>query len=104
MHFRGLAGTIPRPRIPEAFPGGASCESRKNTSKPIAFEVSSKRRKGFPSETHVKHGDRVVAVVKILSRNSAAMIRARADLAADFKRCCMLGGEFDGSDRHYYSR
>lgn len=40
--------------------GGGSCESRKNTSKPSAFEVSSKRRKGFPSETHVKRGDRVV--------------------------------------------
>jgi hypothetical protein len=44
----------------EAFQGGASCESRTNTSNSIAFEVSSKRRKGFPSETHVKRGDRVV--------------------------------------------
>ncbi len=66
MHFGGLAGTIPRPRIPEAFLGGASCESEKNTSKPIAFEVSSKRRKGFPSETHVGRGDRVVGGTKEL--------------------------------------
>ena len=55
--------TIPHPRVSEAFPRGATCESRKNTSKPIAFEVSSKRRIGFPSETHVKRGDRVVALV-----------------------------------------
>jgi hypothetical protein len=48
---------------PEALPGGASCESRIDTSNPIAFEVSSKRRKGFPSETHVKRGDRVVGVI-----------------------------------------
>jgi len=25
-----------------------------------------------------------------------------ADLAVDFKRCCMLSGEFDGSDRDYF--
>jgi SEC-C motif len=47
-------------------PGGASCESKKNTSKPIAFEVSSKRRKGYPSETHVRRGDRVVGGTKEL--------------------------------------
>jgi uncharacterized protein YecA (UPF0149 family) len=40
--------------------------NKKNTSKPIAFEVSSKRRKGFPSETHVKRGDRVVGGTKEL--------------------------------------
>jgi hypothetical protein len=44
------------------------------------------------------------AVAKNSLRNSVAMIRARADLAADFKRCCMLSGEFDGSDRHYFFR
>ena len=33
----------------------------------IAFEPSSKRRKGFPSETHVKRGHRVVHGVKELS-------------------------------------
>jgi hypothetical protein len=30
------------------------------------------------------------------------MIHARVALAEDFKRCCMLSGEFDGSDRHYF--
>ena len=40
--------------------GGASCESKTNTSTSSAFEVSSKRRKGFPSESRVKRGDRVV--------------------------------------------
>jgi hypothetical protein len=44
------------------------------------------------------------AVAKNLSRNSVATARARVDPAADFKRCCMLHGEFDGSDRGYYSR
>jgi hypothetical protein len=32
------------------------------------------------------------------------MIRVHADLAVDFKRCCMLGGEFDGSERDYFYR
>ncbi len=38
-----------------------------------AFEVISKRRKGFPSETHVKRGNRVVhgdkELVEKLGRN-----------------------------------
>jgi hypothetical protein len=40
--------------------GGASCQSSKTPSAYPAFERSSKRRKGFPSETKVKRGDRVV--------------------------------------------
>jgi uncharacterized protein YecA (UPF0149 family) len=39
----------------------------------LAFEVSSKRRKSFPSETRVKRGDRVVhgdvALTEKLGRN-----------------------------------
>ncbi|MGA3157184.1 MAG: SEC-C metal-binding domain-containing protein [Steroidobacteraceae bacterium] len=46
--------------------GGASCESRTITSRPTAFEVTSKRRKGFPSETRVQRGDRVVGQGKEL--------------------------------------
>jgi uncharacterized protein YecA (UPF0149 family) len=39
----------------------------KDTSKPFAFEVISKRRKGFPSETRVKRGPRIVGGYKELS-------------------------------------
>ena len=35
-------------------------------------------------------------------RNWAVTIRARAHLAAGFSKCCMLSGEFDGSDRDYF--
>jgi len=38
----------------------------KSTSTPSAFEVTSKRRKGFPSETRVKRGTRVVGGYKEL--------------------------------------
>jgi hypothetical protein len=52
--------------------GGWSCET--NTSaKSTAFERSSKRRKGYPSETKVKRGTRVVhgekELVEKLGRN-----------------------------------
>ncbi len=30
------------------------------------------------------------------------MIRVRVAPVEDFKRCCMLSGEFDGSDRDYF--
>jgi len=39
--------------------GGMSCETIISTSN-TAFERSSKRRKGYPSETKVKRGTRVV--------------------------------------------
>ena len=35
-------------------------------------------------------------------RSSVATTHARASLAGDFKNCCMLSGEFDGSDRHHF--
>jgi len=40
--------------------GGASCVQTKTSSTSTGFEVTSKRRKGYPSETQVKRGDRVV--------------------------------------------
>src|ERR1700733_15407226 len=39
---------------------GVPCDSIEFTSTPNAFEVTSKRRKGYPSETRVKRGSRVV--------------------------------------------
>lgn len=46
--------------------GGAPCETNKNSTTRLAFEVSSKRRRGFPSETHAKYGRRVVGGEKEL--------------------------------------
>jgi hypothetical protein len=45
--------------------GGVPCVTR-TSSKPTAFEVTSKRRRGFPSEARVKRGDRVVGGSKEL--------------------------------------
>jgi hypothetical protein len=53
--------------------GGATCVTTKNIHRNIAFEPSRKRRKGFPSETSVKRGTRVVhgdkELVEKLGRN-----------------------------------
>ncbi|MCK4999576.1 MAG: SEC-C domain-containing protein, partial [Anaerohalosphaera sp.] len=40
--------------------GGASCVTNLTTTNSSAFEVISKRRKGYPSETKVKRGPRTV--------------------------------------------
>jgi hypothetical protein len=53
------------PRISDRQ-GGVSCVTTRTSSKPTAFEVTSKRRKGFPSEARVKRGDRVVGGSKEL--------------------------------------
>jgi uncharacterized protein YecA (UPF0149 family) len=42
-----------------------SCEKR-NRKSSTAFEITSKRRRGFPSETQVKRGERVVHASKEL--------------------------------------
>jgi hypothetical protein len=52
--------------------GGRSCETINSTTK-RAFERSSKRRKGYPSETRVRKGPRIVhgekELVEKLGRN-----------------------------------
>ena len=40
--------------------GGALWQNRKTNNKRTAFEVTSKRRKGYPSETNVKRGVQIV--------------------------------------------
>ena len=52
--------------------GGVSC-LRTNNLTALPFEPTSKRRKGYPSEAHVKRGQRIVAgdkyLVEKLGRN-----------------------------------
>ena len=66
------------------------------------FSISRKRRKSFPSETHVKRGRRFVRGDIELIEKSAAMICVHAAPDADFKTCCMKSGAYDGSNRDYY--
>jgi hypothetical protein len=61
-------------------------------------------RVSLPS--HGSNAERAsLAASKSSQRSSAAMTHARASLGGDFKNCCMLSGEFDGSDRdHFFQR
>ncbi|NIA57631.1 nucleic acid-binding protein [Massilia sp. TW-1] len=58
------------------------------------FEISSKRRKGFPSETAVKRGVRFVhgdkELVEKLGRNDPCPCGS----GRHFNRCCMKSGSF----------
>jgi uncharacterized protein YchJ len=52
---------------------GLPCDTTSTTTNCPAFTRSSKRRKGYPSETHVKRGDRFVhgdkELIEKLGRN-----------------------------------
>jgi hypothetical protein len=55
----------------------------------------SKRRRGFPSETNVKRGERAVkGGDKELTERLGTTTSARAARAAAFKRCCRNSGRF----------
>jgi uncharacterized protein YecA (UPF0149 family) len=60
----------------------------------IFFEPMSKRRRGFPSETHVKRGLRIVhgdkELVEKLGRNDLCPCGS----GKRFKRCCLKSGCF----------
>jgi hypothetical protein len=69
------------------------------------FEPTSKRRRGFPLASPASSA--VIASsasTPSWSRNSAAMIRARADPVAAFRNCCRSSGRFDGAPAAYYVR
>ena len=59
--------------FPDFTQGALSWQDTLTSNPSTAFEPSSKRRKGFPSETHVKRGHRVVhgqkELIEKLGRN-----------------------------------
>ena len=80
--------------------GGALCTSTTtspNTSATApAFERTSKRRRGYPSETHVKRGVRIVhgdkELIEKLGRNDPCPCGS----GKKFKKCCMPKGDGGG--------
>jgi uncharacterized protein YecA (UPF0149 family) len=62
----------------------------------------SKRRKGYPSETKVKKGFRVVHGEKELLEKLGRNDLCPCGSAKRFKRCCMKSGGYDGSVKDYY--
>ena len=73
--------------------------------KRLAFEVMSKRRKGFASETSVKRGNRVVhgdkELIEKLGRNDPCPLRLREIVS---NATALSAAVFDGANRHYYVR
>src|SRR5277367_2830980 len=81
--------------------GGVTCHAKKNPTNP-AFRRSSKRRRGFPSETKVKRGHRTVHGDKELLEKLGRNDLCPAALADAFKKCCLPSGKYDGSPRNYF--
>jgi uncharacterized protein YecA (UPF0149 family) len=73
--------------------GGAIWSGTK-TGAVTAFEPMSKRRRGFPSETRVKSGMRVVGgnkeFIEKLGRNDLCPCES----GKRFRKCCLKGGNF----------
>ena len=66
------------------------------------FQITSKRRKGFPSETQVKRGVRVVHGNKELTEKLGRNTFARAVQDTGFKNCCLRSGRYDGSRKNHF--
>jgi uncharacterized protein YecA (UPF0149 family) len=60
----------------------------------IFFETMSKRRKGFPSETQVKRGVRIVHRTKELSEKLGRNDLCPCGSGKRFKKCCLKAGCF----------
>lgn len=67
-----------------------------NTKAPF-FEPTSKRRKGFPSETRVKRGHHVVHGSKDLVEKLGPNDPGPCGSKRKFKNCCMCAGSLDSS-------
>ncbi|MAS94681.1 MAG: nucleic acid-binding protein [Verrucomicrobiales bacterium] len=66
------------------------------------FERSSKRKRGFPSETAVKRGVRIVHGTKLLTEKLGRNDLCPCNSGRRFKKCCLKFGRYDGSPRDDY--
>lgn len=55
----------------------------------LAFETMSKRRRGFPSETNVKRGVRIVHGDKLLEEKLGRNDLCPCGSGKRFKKCCL---------------
>ncbi|MDP0491574.1 MAG: SEC-C metal-binding domain-containing protein [Verrucomicrobiota bacterium JB023] len=62
----------------------------------------SKRRRGFPSETQVKKGLRIVNGDKYLQEKLGRNDPCPCGSQRRFKNCCLAHGAYDGSRRDDY--
>ena len=82
-------------------PGGRMA-NQIHESEPSNFEITSKRRKGFPSETRVKRGVRIVHGIKELSEKLGRNDPCPCGSRRSFKNCCLRCGRYDGANRNHF--
>ena len=73
--------------------GGVPCVTTISTNRTF-FETMSKRRKGFPSETRVKRGVRIVHGDKMLEEKLGRNDLCPCGSGKRFKKCCLKKGCF----------
>ena len=88
--------------VPVNEEGGASCQININSAIRQNFEAMSKRRRGYPSETSVKRGLRIVHCDKELTEKLGRNDLCPCGSRRKFKNCCLKTARFDGSQRHHY--
>jgi uncharacterized protein YecA (UPF0149 family) len=81
--------TCVRSSIPK---GGVPCATK--SKKNGFFEPMSKRRRGYPSETKVKAGVRIVHGNKLLMEKLGRNDLCPCGSGQRFKRCCLKSGRF----------
>ena len=67
--------------------GGAPCDT--TTTGSHFFETMNKRRKGFPSETNVKRGVRIIHGDKLLEEKLGRNDLCPCGSGKRFKKCCL---------------
>jgi SEC-C motif len=72
--------------------GGVACSPILPTNRP--FEPLSKRRRGYPSERHVKAGVQIVHGDKRLEEKLGRNDLCPCGSGRRFKRCCLTRGRF----------
>ena len=82
--------------------GADQCDTNTSTTKTTAFEPMSKRRRGFPSETHVKCGLRIVHGDKQLEEKLGRNDPCPCGSGLNSSDVVSNRAAFDGSNRDDY--
>ena len=91
LHLDGVTVGMLTQRTEEL--GGGSWLRATSTTNSF-FETMSKRRRGYPSETHVKRGTRIVHGDKLLEEKLGRNDLCPCGSGNRFKKCCLKSGHF----------
>jgi hypothetical protein len=101
-HSTNINSARPGAVLGRYFNGGVPCASIAISTTSPAFEITCKRRKSFPSESHVKRGQRFVhgdvELLEKLGRNDPCPCGS----GRRFQGLLHEIGSFDGANRGHY--